>query len=597
MCGFAIFQHSGSPSKQDLVENNELGDRYLFVRGPDQQRQELVKTQAGQSHLLHYRLAIIDVDSRSSQPMTYGDTPWVLLFNGEIYNYKELRSELVSRAGAVFQTQSDTEVVLRGFCLEGSAFFGKLRGMYAIALVHKLTGATVFARDHVGMKPLFFSDQPELRVASSDPRLIAKKIGATLNKESVAEFLDIGFISGTDSIFEKIEQVAPGCYVHFDQAGERTDGSIFDLALQFMQVSSSETEEKLACERALKSSVLEHLRADVDIGLMASGGIDTRLCTLGASFVDGARLVRAYTIDKPSGQWEYTASAQLLSKFKIQPKRISHSSFALEEFTAALGLCTQPVADMSILFTAKIAAAAQADNCKVLLSGVGGDEIFFGYNRYRSKCRKLAFSNASLLRRFKTGSYSQKLNRILSPSYGLATSILGGFDYSAVGLSNVFSSKTLKKYQCIDSKVSQINSPLQRMLAVDLLTYVPSQLCVISDSVLMGYSVEGRLPLLGQQLIRFSGGASDSFLNAGGVLKAGAKSVLDQHGFLTGYKGKSGFGVDDFREKQPWWREKMQAFIVSKGEQHLPINPKKIWDLSSIETFKLFCLVAWLEQL
>jgi asparagine synthase (glutamine-hydrolysing) len=354
--------------------------RALAHRGPDGHG-EWVKDNVALAHL---RLAIIDLET-GDQPLTDAAGA-ALIANGEIYNYRELRTEL---PGASLRTRSDCEPPLLLYRRHGLDFVERLRGMYAIAIHDPAAGRLVLVRDPFGIKPLYYAETPKGFVFASEPQaLIASGLVAPrLDPAARAELLQRQFVSGGDTIFLGIKRVLPGetLAVENGRIVERRRRAALPAG---GPVERSEGEALAALDAALTDSVEMHQRSDVPYGMFLSGGIDSSaVLALMARLND--RPVRAFTAYFPD-----TAAADERAQARAVAAALGAEhvevEFSERDFLALLPAVAasldDPTADYATLPTYKLAQVAGRE-LKVVLSGEGGDELFAGYGRYRRLVR------------------------------------------------------------------------------------------------------------------------------------------------------------------------------------------------------------------
>jgi len=333
----------------------------------------------------HRRLAIIDVSDAANQP--FEKHGLVLVYNGEIYNHVELRREL-EHCGAVFATRSDTEVLLEAWRQWGPAALARLRGMFAFALYDRASGRLVLARDHFGIKPLFFARKNNGLVFASELKAIARLPGfrREIDDTALAALLLYDWIPEDQSIYRGIEKLPPGTYATIDPDGRYQAHRYWDPVTAF-DARSSELEPSLAT--ALESSVRAHLVADVEIGAFLSGGLDSSLLVAMASRHNPA--IRCYTIGFRAADQQFEAmpddlryARQLARHLGVRLEEIEMSSDVAKVLPSLVGVLDEPIGDAAALNVLAMCRAARASGIKVLLSGMGADEIFSGYRRHRA---------------------------------------------------------------------------------------------------------------------------------------------------------------------------------------------------------------------
>lgn len=354
----------------------------LAARGPDG---EGLWGESG-VWLGHRRLAVIDPDRRAIQPMASACGRYRIVFNGEIYNYRLLREYLQKRYGPIlWRTESDTETILEGFIREGNIWWSRLRGMFSIAIWDRVLRKLTVARDPLGIKPLYFSNYCKgLAVASTVKSLLALGCDAEPNNRGWASFFLWGAVQEPLTIYRDINAVPAGCYGEWDE----NQGWTFNLFVDPNSpwVNFEKTPERIAerISAAVHESVKTHLVADVPIAVLLSGGIDsTVVAAIAAEF--GSKMV-GFTITfsewlgKPQDE---APLASLAARYYGYSHCIALPT--IEDFTqdceSILAAMDQPTVDG---FNTWYAAQAVArGGFKVVLSGLGGDELFAGYATFR----------------------------------------------------------------------------------------------------------------------------------------------------------------------------------------------------------------------
>jgi asparagine synthase (glutamine-hydrolysing) len=329
----------------------------------------------------HCRLSIIDL-GLGHQPMATPDGQLVVTFNGEIYNYRELRQALADR-GHMFQTASDTEVLLHGYREWGTDLPAKLIGMFAFAIADRTARELFMARDRFGEKPLLYADRADGVVFASELGPIAALLGSdrAFNNAALPAYLCLNYVPGDQTLLKGVYRLRPGTWrLYRSDAGVRT-GSFWQPPPEDA-VHPTMAEAVGEVERLLDDAVRFALRSDVPVGIFLSGGIDSALIARVASGV--GRLSHAFclTFDEASySEWDRAqATAQALG---IPLTRVTLGEDAMAQFLALVQHADDPLADSSSLAVFTLAAEA-ARHVKVVLTGDGGDELFGGYLTYQA---------------------------------------------------------------------------------------------------------------------------------------------------------------------------------------------------------------------
>jgi asparagine synthase (glutamine-hydrolysing) len=334
----------------------------------------------------HVRLAIIDPEnSEADQPLADRSGRWTIVYNGELFNFRKLRTDL-ERRGVSFETKSDTEVVLQSLIVDAEEALQRFRGMFGFVLWDNERRELFAARDQIGVKPLYYTFSDGLFVAASELRTILGHPGvrAQLDPASVVEYLAFGYVSGERTLIDGVRKLPPGHALKLH--GGRLDVFEYWDLLPTASLENEAIAEQLSIQ--LEAAIAGSLVSDVPISLMLSGGLDSStIATLAARLVSPQDLT-AYSVSFGLPNDESEAAAQLASDLGLRYRDIRLTSEAVrDEFELWLSGLDVPTANPTWMAVSAIARAAHADGMKVLLSGDGGDELFGGYNRWMTYLR------------------------------------------------------------------------------------------------------------------------------------------------------------------------------------------------------------------
>ncbi len=480
MCGIAglVWRDPDRPADGALLER--MCAR-IHHRGPDDSG-ALVD---GPAALGVKRLSIIDV-AGGHQPIWNEDRTRAIVFNGEIYNYRELRPGLVRR-GHRFTTESDTEVILHLYEEEGAACVERLRGMFAFALYDRTTRSVFLARDQIGIKPLYYVVEPDrLLFASEVKALLAAGIEDGLDPQALDLFLCYRYIPGERTIFRTVRKLLPG-HVAIYRGGSLELRRYWRLGID---AGADLAEPAPETRRRLEDSVRLQLRSDVPVGAFLSGGIDSSLLValMMRHRPDGAP-VRTFSIGfrDPKFQ-EFTYSRQVAKALGTE-----HTEVLLgeDDYAAALDdyvwFIDQPMADPASLPVMLLSRRAK-ESVTVVLSGEGGDEVFLGYSQYAKALQAQEERGPdAAIEAFIAGSrYFGDANRAL-----LRKEVR----------------RDLERHDPLaivrDALGAREGTFLKRMLRTDLETWMPDNLLMKADTMSMAASIETRVPYLDVDLMRF----------------------------------------------------------------------------------------------
>jgi asparagine synthase (glutamine-hydrolysing) len=398
MCGLAgVVRFAAAVSGPDDERLATILSGALAHRGPDGEGR--YRSPDGRALLVHRRLAIIDPSVRAAQPMASADGRWHLVYNGEAYNYRELRAELRAR-GAALRTESDTEALLHLLALDGPSALARVRGMFALGLWDAHERTLLLARDRFGIKPLYVAQRAGgsvQRVGGSAQRAdgvaFASEItalqragwaGRGVSPAGVLAFLAWGSIPQPLTWLSDVEALEPGTWSRWDAGGAAVSGRFANPAAAYV-TSDQELDEVTLRRRtaeAVVDSVRAHLVADVPVGVFLSGGIDSGAIVSAARQV-GSTNLHTYTVSVAEQAYSEAAlAAATAQRFGTthHDLRVDASQIA-RDLDAILGRLDQPTADAVNSYY--VSRAVAATGVKAVLSGVGGDELFGGYPSFR----------------------------------------------------------------------------------------------------------------------------------------------------------------------------------------------------------------------
>jgi asparagine synthase (glutamine-hydrolysing) len=537
MCGICgkVNLDQNAPDVEPILIRRMLDT--IRHRGPDDQGVYL-SPQAG---LGHARLSIIDLNS-GHQPLANEDGTIWIVFNGEIYNYRELRAFLVGK-GHVLKTQSDTEVIVHLYEELGPQCVEKLRGMFAFALWDEKEKSLFLARDRVGVKPLYYclTDNALLFASEIKAILIDPAINRHLAPEVIDRFLSFLYVPGEETLLKGVSKLAPG---HYLLLKNRTPEIRQYWDLQFGQGNQSpslkDAEKELS--NLLAECVEMHMIADVPVGVLLSGGVDsTAVLSCAAERTDKG--ISTFTMgfsdpnvadERPyaklasdhcaSNHHEMTITADDFAEFL--PRYVWH----MEE-----PVCEPPA--VALYYVSKLAR----NHVKVLLSGEGGDEAFAGYNNYRSiawleRLKQVwpAANGAaswgisqvnSWVHSARVAKYVPLVKATFPEYYYSRTST--PYRYSGNGISQLYSTDFVKsidrKYSAepVRKLFSRVKGEdvLNQMLYIDTKTWLPDDLLIKADKMTMANSLELRVPLLDHKLLEFAASLPSNYKLRGRSLK------------------------------------------------------------------------------
>lgn len=507
MCG--IF---GSISKTDKLDDNKISKIIESIkhRGPDHSEYKYLKIQDSHILLCHTRLTIIDISGGSNQPMSYDNL--IMTFNGEIYNYKELRLEL-EKVGYTFVTSGDSEVLLKGFHYYGRKIFKIINGMFSVAFYNADSREIIIARDRAGVKPLYWYKSNDKFIFGSDLKsiLIALDYKVEVSKASTTEFFKYGYIASPNTIFDNINKLEPGNVLNIGLDNFYVDIKSF---LNESKINKRTTSELTAqIEDILQSSIDLRMRSDVPIGIYLSGGVDSGI-TLNFANKYKTSNIEAFTLGFDDPELDESSKAQgICQKLKINHNTVRlNDEDILKYINIFINKSAEPFGDESIIPMMKLSEFA-SEKVKVVLSSDGGDEVFCGYSKYKTMIVKnrinsfipnLFIKPLTIILKALADSYL--INNKVKWKLNKSIQILGKTNFDlADSEACVFYDSELDKL-LINTKgshqrsIKKTNTPLSAFMEYDYKYYLSNNILNKLDSSTMYYSIEGREPLLDYRL-------------------------------------------------------------------------------------------------
>jgi asparagine synthase (glutamine-hydrolysing) len=510
------------------------------------------------------RLSIIDL-SGGHQPIANQDRSVVVVCNGEIYNYRELRRELQA-LGHRFSTESDSEVVLHGYAQWGERFVERLNGMFGFGIWDSRHQALLVGRDRLGIKPIYWLEDGKRVAFASEATALLELPGVdrAVDAAALAAYLELGYVPAPLSMFRGIRKLPIGSILKVTPQGTSIHTYWQPSTAVDTSVSASDWVRRV--RERLEESVRMQMVSDVPIGAFLSGGIDSS-AVLAFMSRHSSGPVKTYSIGFDGGAAErfyneLDHARQVATLFNTDHHEILVKPDVVRLLPKLLWHMDEPIADSAFVTTFLVAEFARRD-VKVILSGVGGDELFGGYRRYLGEhymryldwlpdpAKRGAARLAGLLpsdRHSKWMNYSRLAKNFLgaaaSPFTDRYRAYVGVFSASeAIGLMR-HSPKA--RFDAIAETFERVggDDALARMFAVDACTQMPDDLLLLTDKMTMAASLECRVPLLDHELVELAAQIPASIKVAGGELKAVLKKALaDVLPREVLHRPKRGFGA------------------------------------------------------
>ena len=376
MCGICGSLNFGGSSDEDSAAILRLM-KLMERRGPDDSG---LWSDDRHVALGFQRLSILDLSPAGHQPMITPDGRYAVVYNGEVYNFRELREDL-SKSGVRFRSSGDTEVVLNALATWGKDALSRFNGMFALALYNVPEKRMLLARDYAGIKPLYFMLSPEGIVFGSQYNQIMSHPWARrldLSPRGLALYLRLGYIPAPYAVLQNTHMLEPGSWLEVGIDGRIASGKFFEFP-DYTEPDLRGEEASDAVNQAIRRAVRRHLISDVPVGTFLSGGIDSPLVAANMKTASHAR-VPAFTVGTDGDESDESADAAAYAAELGLDHTVEQATpkSAFQMLDSVIDACSEPFADYSIFPTMLVAGIARR-SVKVVLSGDGGDELFWGY--------------------------------------------------------------------------------------------------------------------------------------------------------------------------------------------------------------------------
>jgi asparagine synthase (glutamine-hydrolysing) len=608
IAGFYAYTDAGALSKSDLDNMVATMDH----RGPDDRTAVIM----GRIGLGMSRLAIID-PAGSNQPIKNEAGDMWFIFNGEIYNYRELRVELIA-LGHTFTTHGDGEVVVHGYEEWGDSVFDKLNGMFALALLNTRTNSLLLARDRIGIKPLYyFKDADRFVFASEVKALLASRmVTASVNDAVLESYLTFRYVPAPHTMFSGVRKLNPGEFIVLKNGGEKMN-SFYSLGfLPKHELSEEEIQNEL--RDRIDESISFRLRSDAPLGVFLSGGLDSGfILDTVRKHVTGE--LNSYTVgfDRGGKYNEIGASRVMSKRYGTIPNELEMDYRCyIEALPRAVYFMEEPMADPSSVPMMELSTLAK-QRVRVILSGEGGDELFSGYPRYigESLATLPGFlpTLGSLAGRFFRPFLSRSLQRGLNglgvrngPRRHLLWETIISPDLRRRLLTGNRPADSMNPLDIIEQAARRCDSSDEqdRLTNVDIRLWLVEDLLLKKDKMGMSASIEARVPYLDHGVVDFACRLDPRMkvrnLTGKYIFKQLLKRSLPAE-ILN--RPKVGFAVP----LNDWFREELsgcvkhilcdnnkflQEYLSQDGLRHLVDRHRSGRDLS-LELFTLIFLELW----
>lgn len=593
MCGISGFLHFEADRQADARTVRRMSDA-IFHRGPDGEGFHVKQNLA----LGHRRLAIIDLNT-GHQPMYSDDKDIVLIFNGEIYNYIELREEL-KLLGNKFTTTSDTEVIIHAYRTWGVDCQNHFNGMWAFALWDEKAQRLFISRDRIGEKPLYYSRFDQTFIFGSEIKsVIAYGLPTNARMDLVEIYMTLGFVPSPYTLFENIYQLMPGKYLLVNVEDVKCE-KYWDLPdISESDLSKDKNFIESEFEKLFEDSVTIRMRSDVDFGAFLSGGLDSS-CVVSTMAKNTTKQVKTFTIGFKNKQYDERGLAKLVAK-KLNTQhheQVVTSELFDEAIEKVLYQYDEPFGDPSAIPTGHISKYA-AEHVKMVLTGDGGDEVLSGYTMYlgekfasqyqhvpkpiRNFLPGMVTALASPFRgniRYKLNQVAKVLDASRQPFERRLLSKLARTSLSNLGdiILPRNDSITFEEYYRDVMKGCRFKDHFYQLMFFHHKVTLPDNMLTKVDRMSMAYSIETRIPFLDYRIIELLYGAHKNIKMKGYVTKLVLRNTIANRSLPKELLDapKRGFNVpltDWFKEDD--LHKKIREILLDKTDLSL-YNPKEL---------------------
>ena len=629
MCGIAGYSLSSDISLADDTLLKML--KKIVHRGPDDQG--IFQDHRTKVGLVHSRLSIQDLSPLGHQPMFDKDKKIALVFNGEIYNFQELREELVKK-GIKFDGNSDTEVLLNLYILNGKEMLSQLNGIFAFAIWDSITQTLFIARDNFGVKPLYYSSINSCFFFASELKALLPILNENhnLDYESIQRYLMFLYCPGKGTPMKSVSKLLPGeaMIVH--------KGKIIDIWKWYQPVFFKKKNKNLLTKNHAIEGTRNHLRsaikrqmvADVPIGAFLSGGLDSSAIVSFAR--EQKKDIKCFTIEssdksKHEGIDDLPYARKVAKHLDVPLEVVKiNSNKMASDIENMVKILDEPLADPASLNVLYISRLAREQGIKVLLSGSGGDDIFTGYRRHfalttehwwtwlPSGIRNLLFKGSLKLNQ--NNLYYRQITKLFSgANLERDDRLVNYFSWiKRADLENLYSSEfssAIKKSNATSimldflKELPSNTSKLDRMLALEQQFFLADHNLIYTDKMSMAAGVEVRVPFLDKELVEFAYNIPDHFKQKGKEGKWVLKKALE--GYLPNdiiYRPKSGFGAPLRQWMRNEFRELLGDILSIESLRNRGLfNPTAVWKLidknnkgdvdASYTLLSILCIEIW----
>lgn len=533
--------------------------------------------------IAHARLSLIDLSEHAHQPMTNEDRSLYLTFNGEIYNFQELRKELIQQ-GHTFRSQSDAEVILHGYEAWGLSVLERLNGMFAFVIYNAKTNEFFCARDRIGIKPLYYAVFDNNFIVSSEIKPILHFPGfrAEINYTSVCEYLTYRYVPSPNTIYKNIYKLPPAHY--FIYRNHRTEQPVEYWKLHLNENNfSGDLQQEI--EYRLQETVRKHLISDVPVGIFLSGGIDSSTVALMSK--KAGYQAQAFSIGFANwNKSEHIPAQEIAQSLGIDIKTKILEAATIDNINESVHFYDEPIADISIVPTFEISRWA-SKHVRTVLSGEGGDELFAGYTWHQKLMQQLW-----LLKWKKDG-------LVNFYAHSMAMGLFDKSELKRVIHPSLHSYIPDDVFHFYRKHLNKHVHPLKAIQYLDLKTFLAELVLTKVDRASMAHTLEVRVPFLDHPLVEFMFSLSPKLYFSSKQSKILLRNLLSNK--IPSHilnAPKQGFvGPDNFYQQKEWYKkhlsdsELIKHQILSKKTIDHYFTTNQYWKL-----WKILILENWFRK-
>lgn len=595
MCGIVGYWLKGQSAPDKLTNLIKAVER-LNKRGPDHSNYYV----SGSLGLGHARLSIIDTSEAAHQPFHDSSGKFTIIFNGEIYNFRQLKREL-EKDGVVFCTQSDTEVLLELYKKYKTNTPEKLNGFFAFAIYDEQSQEIFLARDRMGIKPLFlYQDEAQVAFASEIKAFLELGIKKEIDWKSVHRYFQLNYIPGPDTIFSQVKQVEPGAWVKII-SGNVTTGRYYTIP-NSPSFDGGYREAGQTLRSLMLQSVERRLIADVPVGTFLSGGIDSSIISSITARLNPN--IESFSIGFPNEPYfdETIYAKAVAKKVGIKHHIIPvHSDQMLKALPDVLDYIDQPFADSSAIPVFLLSQEVRK-HVTVALSGDGADELFGGYRKHKAHYRAIRRSMTNVLIKTAAPVFSKapqsrqnkvadKLRQVARFGQGLKLKGMERYWFWASISSQIYTNQLLKNKPWESAQMPwdglgvfiPDHHQMHHVLNADMQMLLPGDMLTKVDLMSMANSLEVRVPFLDHELVDFAMKLPDSFkINGNSQKRLLQDSFREELPPILYNRPKKGFEIPLLN----WFRKDLSTYIFEELLNQEKIKNQQVFDFNTIKLLK-----------